>query len=143
MFFGAAVILEITFAFFDFHRAFGVVIDYSIFTLGFTGQEQFLDDLFDSGRGGAHGSGAVGAAEGSHAAHHHLGLFERRERWIVLERDETFTSHDDFAFFREIERNDGYVFERNVLPDVELGPVGERKYANGLAFIYTRVVDIP
>ncbi len=50
---------------------------------------------------------------------------------------------DDGARLGEVERDDGDLFRVEVEPDVELGPVGEREDADGLAFAEAGVVEAP
>src|SRR3546814_11723243 len=43
----------------------------------------------------------------------------------------------------KIERHDGDVFARDILPDVEFGPVADRKDADALPLRFTGVVQVP
>src|SRR5882757_1485838 len=45
--------------------------------------------------------------------------------------------------FCEIERNYRNFFQVDVMPDVQFGPVGERKYADALPWIDAGVIEVP
>ena len=92
---------------------------------------------------GADGAGAVGAAERAHAAHHHLRLLARQQRHIVLHRNQRAAAHHHRARLGEVQRHDRDVFLVDVVPDVQLGPVGKREDADALAFIDAAVVEVP
>ena len=50
---------------------------------------------------------------------------------------------DDGPLFGEVEGHDGDLLEMDVLPHVELGPVGQGKDPNALALVDPSVVDVP
>ena len=51
----------------------------------------------------------------------------------LFERDERVVADEHCAGLGEVKRNDGDLFEMDVVPDVELGPVGEREDADAFA----------
>ena len=61
----------------------------------------------------------------------------------LLDGDERVAAHEHAAVFGEVERHDGDVFEQDVVPDVELGPVGEREDADAFAGGDAGVVEVP
>src|SRR4029453_16136452 len=50
---------------------------------------------------------------------------------------------EDLALVREVDRRQLELLARDVLPDVELGPVRDREDADVLAFADARVVEVP
>ena len=54
--------------------------------------------------------------------------------------DATVAAHDHLAFLGEVERHDRNVFQVDVLPDVELGPVRKREDADAFARLHRGVV---
>src|SRR4029079_11760163 len=62
---------------------------------------------------------------------------------LVIDHDHLAVAPHDRALPCEIERHDGDVFEEDVLPYVELGPVGERENADRLALALARVIEAP
>ena len=61
----------------------------------------------------------------------------------MLHRNQRFAAHHDLALLSEIERYDRNPFQVDVLPDVEFGPVRERKNANAFALVRSRVEQVP
>src|SRR5580704_3314507 len=70
-----------------------------------------------------------------------LAWFERET--IVVDHDERPAAANHRARLREIERDHGNSLLMEVDPDVELGPVRERKHADALAFPFAPVVKAP
>ena len=57
--------------------------------------------------------------------------------------DQRAAAHHHRPRLGVIHRHDGNIFARDVLPDIELGPVGKRENADVLALIDARIVDVP
>src|ERR1700730_5349753 len=70
-----------------------------------------------------------------------LAWFERET--IVIDHDERPAAANHRARLREIERDHGDALLMEVDPNVELGPVRERKHADALAFPFAPVVKAP
>ena len=83
----------------------------------------------------AEADGAVG--DFRFATHH---LFQPVQ--IVCHEQLAFP-HIGRAFFGEVERHDRHIVEVDVLPDVELGPIGDREDADALPLILLGVVEVP
>ena len=62
---------------------------------------------------------------------------------LVVDHDQRAVALHHRPRLGEIERHDGDVFHQDVLPDVELGPVRQRKDADGFAGPHARVVEPP
>ena len=106
--------------------------------------DQLLDDLRDRVGGGADRAGARRASERAHAAHDDLRPLARQQRHERLLRDDQrVAAHDDLALAGEIERHDRDVLDVDVVPDVELGPVRQRKHAHALARAEAAVQQVP
>src|SRR5262245_66321796 len=58
-------------------------------------------------------------------------------------RNKSCASDNHHSGFGEIHRHNRNLFLMDVVPDVELGPVGKREDADALALISPTVVDIP
>jgi len=106
------------------------------------------DELFDDFGNGVgirkNSSGARAATEGAHAAHDKLGFFARQARDEGLfERQQRIAALQHEAGFGKVKRDDGDVFGVDVLPDIELGPIRERKDAQAFARMNARVENVP
>jgi hypothetical protein len=91
----------------------------------------------------ADGAGAIRAAQRAHAAHHQLRLLAGQQRHIVLHRNQRLAAHHHGPLLGEIQRHDGDLLEIDVLPHVELGPIGKREDANAFALIDVAVEQVP
>ncbi len=90
------------------------------------------------------GTGQRIAAEGAEAHLLHRRPFARLQRQpLVVHHDERAVALDHRPFGGEVQRHDGDVLQLDVLPDVELGPVRQRKHADALAGALARVVERP
>src|SRR6185369_5306313 len=67
----------------------------------------------------------------------------RSERRVVFDRDQPLAAHEDLTLPGEIERHHGNVLALDVVPNVELGPVGEGKDPHGLAVLDAAVEEVP
>src|SRR6516164_2760325 len=75
-----------------------------------------------------------GAADRPHAALHDLWLLAGQHRdKRLLDRNERVLPNERQPFLGEIQWNDRDAFEMDVLPDIELSPVGEREDTKTLA----------
>src|SRR5438105_5259562 len=127
-------ILKVTLALLDLHRAVLIVIDDAQLPLGLARGDQLVDDFRQRVGVGSDRTGARRAAERSHPALHQLRLFAGHgddERLFL--HDERGAADDDLALLGEVERDDRNVFDVDVLPDVDLGPVRQREDADALA----------
>ena len=135
--------LEIALPLLDFHGAFLVVVDDAVFALGAAELDHLLDDLGDRVGLGADGAGAGSAAERAHAAHDHLRLLAGQQRDVVLDRDQRLAADHHRARLGEVQRHDRDVLQVDVMPDVQLRPVGKREDADALALVDAAVVEVP
>ena len=62
---------------------------------------------------------------------------------IVMNQNDGSAADDRAALPSEIKRHDGNFLHVNVKPDIELGPIRERKNANAFALVDAGVKDIP
>ena len=103
-----------------------------------------LGDNFGNGVGiGADGAGAGAAAQRTQAALDPL-LFARQalhER--LLQGNQAVAAHQHPPLFGKIERHHGNTFLVDVVPDVQLRPVGQGENAYALTRIYARVIKVP
>src|SRR4026209_223346 len=120
------------------------MVDDAELALGIADADELLDDLRHRVGVGLDRARARRAAERAHTAHHELRLLsetERNER--LFDRDERFAANDDLPLLGEIERHHGSVLLVDVLPDVDLGPVRQRKHADALAGPDAAVEKLP
>src|SRR5690606_9646635 len=136
--------LEVPLTFLFFHRSRLIVVDHAALTLGSTGQQHFLDDFRQGGGGGFHRAGQRVAAQGPEAHHLHFRYFAGVQRHaLVVDHDQRAVTLDHRAFGGEVQGYDRDAFQIDVLPDVQLGPVGQGEYADALALVHLAVVDVP
>src|SRR3984893_9345484 len=112
--------------------------------LGETAFHRLANNLGE-GRGAAlDGPGQRIAAERPESDRPDLWALARFEReTIVVDHDERPAAANHRARLREIERDHGDSLLMEVDPDVELGPVRERKHADALAFPFAPIVKPP
>ena len=87
--------------------------------------------------------GAGIAAQRPEAAHDLLRLLAGLQRDRAVERDQLVVPDDHLPLPGEVHRHDRDLLQVDVLPDVELGPVGEREDADGFALVDLGVVEVP
>src|SRR5262249_40376347 len=141
--------LKITLPLLRLHRAIGIVVDDSSTPLRGPRDHNFLHDLFQTRGRGAHGTGTGHAPEAAESTQHPLdflawprAVFSARREEPVEEDDLPVACHD-VSFACVIQRVDGNFLEIDVLPDVELRPIRQRKDANRLFRADPAVVEIP
>src|ERR1019366_378343 len=61
----------------------------------------------------------------------------------LLHRDERIATHQHEPRLGEVKRNDGNLFEMNVVPDVELSPIGKRENANAFVGPDAAIEEVP
>src|SRR5690348_12955271 len=101
------------------------------------------DDLVGGVGLGSHRARAGDVAHGAEAdvaRHDGLAIAGRRE---LGHRDQQAVALHDLARVRVVDRGNREAFAGDVLPDVQLGPVGEREGADVLAAGEARVVEAP
>src|ERR1700722_2117500 len=136
-----AITLKIPFAFLHFHRAFAVMIDHPVFTLRIPHRDQLSDNLRNRIGIGSDRSGAGRAAERAHTAADGFHRTCRNE--IEFRQCERISTNQHAAFLGIVKRNDGNIFEMDVLPDVHLRPVRKRKNADDFAGVQFARKKIP
>lgn len=135
--------LEIPLAFFVFHGAFAVFVDGAGVAFGFAGGGDFGDDVVDGRRVGFDAAGAQLAADGAVADAAFFDDFAGGGFDEVVGLDPHAAAADDGAFAGEVEVDEFDVFELDVLPDVEFGPVGEGEDAEAFAGVVAGVEESP
>src|SRR5215472_2780243 len=119
------------------------MVDDAVLTLRALDQHHLLDNLWNRYGMRPNSSGARTAAQRSHTAEDHLGLFAGEQRDVLLHWNQRRTADHHWTGLGEVERNDRDVLQVDVLPDVEFRPVGERKNADAFAFVDPSVEQIP
>src|SRR4029077_1063779 len=107
------------------------------------GRRDLLHDLFDRRRLRLDAAGARHVADGAEA--------DRRREWLLSlhaldvrrDRIQHPVAAEDLALVREVDRRQLQLLARDVLPDIELGPVRDREDADVLALADSRVVEVP
>src|SRR5690606_5764824 len=126
------------------HRGLrGAVVGSGGAALGDPGGRDLLDDLLDRAGRGLDGAGAGHVAHGA-VAHHRL---EQRLVLAALDHvgvgQEHAVAFEDLARVGEVDRRDLDALTPDVVPHVELGPVGQREDPDVLALADPRVVEVP
>ncbi len=107
-------------------------------------EEHLLDDLRERGRGALDGAGERIATQGAEADAALLDLLPRQQpEAVVVDHDQRTVPLDHRTDRAVVQRHDGDLLEVDVLPHVELGPVGEREDAQALALVEPDVVGAP
>src|ERR1700754_3030763 len=119
------------------------MVDDAIGTLGRAEGHELGDD-FGNGIGfGPDGTCARAATEGAEAAFHPLLLAGQTFHEGLLDGNEAISTNEHLARLSKVERHDGNVLEMDVMPHIELRPVGEGKDTNAFARIDAGVVKVP
>ena len=136
--------LKIALAFLLFHAARLVVIDDSALAFAGGGEEHFLDDFGQRGSGRLDGASKRVAAKRAEADDPLFGFGgDFGGHAVVVDQNQSTVHVDNLSLRRKVERDDRDFFEVDVLPNVELGPVRDRKDADALALADLAVVDVP
>src|SRR5690349_180531 len=136
--------LEITFLLFLFHRRRAVVVDHAALTFGAGGEQHLLNDLRQRRRFTLDGAGERIAAERTKAHRLHFRTFAILQRHaLVVHHDQRAVTTHDRAWRGEVQRHNGNLFEVDVLPDIQLSPVGKREHAQAFSLVLARVVLPP
>src|SRR6266542_4075893 len=126
------------------HRCFGeAVVCACLAALGDTGRGDFVDDRADRRRVGDDTAGARHVADGAEPHRRRERLLAVHTLDVVGARVEHPVAPEHLALVREVDPRELETLARDVLPDVELRPVGDREHAYMLALANARVVDIP
>src|ERR687896_2626309 len=135
---------EVAFLLAVFHgRLAGPVIRPGLAALGDAGGRDLLDDLIQRGGHRLDRTGAAHVAHGAVADHrleHGLVLVAVGVRAVGQQHAVPFEHH---ARVREVDGWDLDLFPPDVVPDVELGPVGQGEDADVFALPNPGVVDVP
>ena len=62
---------------------------------------------------------------------------------VVVWHDQLSVDVDNRSFFGKIQWNDRNIFQTDILPDVQFGPVAQREYTNTFSFTDTGIVYVP
>src|SRR5437868_1597119 len=121
----ACAMSEIPFLLFLLHRGGRVVIDDPALPLRTAGQQHLLDDLGERGGLAFHGTRERIAAERAESDAAHLRLLTGLQRHaLVIDHDECPIALHNGTARRKIQGYERYVLQMDVLPDIELRPVG-------------------
>src|SRR5262245_45000429 len=89
------------------------------------------------------GAGAWGTAEGTESNPHFFGNFTVLEMQRVVGGNQRTIALNHQPFLRVVKRDDFDLLLHDILPNIALGPIGERKYAHGFAFVDGAAVERP
>jgi hypothetical protein len=126
------------------HRGPRIGVDDAAFPLAAGGEEHLADDLGEFGRAALGGARERVAAERAEADPLQLG--GRREllgHAVVVDEDQLPLVLDDRTLGGAVDVDERNLLEVDVLPDVELGPVGDREDPDLLALVDLGVVEVP
>ena len=120
------------------------MVDDAALALRRGGGQHFADDLFKARGSGIDGARQRIAAKRAEAHQPHFRRFAGSElHALVIDHDQRAVALHDRTLLGEIKRHDGDVLRHDVLPYVELGPIGKRKDPNGFALANARIVKLP
>src|ERR1700683_3660447 len=120
------------------------MVNHATLTLGARGQQHLLDDLRQGGGLALDGTSQGIAAQGSESHAEHLRSLTRLQgHATVIDHDERASASHDRSLGGEVERDDRYSLQSNVLPHIQLGPIRQRKDAEAFALALGGVVETP
>src|SRR6476469_4786396 len=125
-------------------RAARIAVDRAALPLARLADQHLGDDSFDRIRVALDRTRKRIAAESSepHLAHHRL-LARFEPHPLVVDHQDQAVAFDRRPLGREVERHDLDLLPQNILPHVELGPVGQREDADALALALADIVERP
>src|SRR5215210_1135848 len=127
-----------------FHGGFGdAVVGARLAALGHARGGDLGDDVLERGGARAHGARAAHVADRTVADPLGERLLAVHALDEVADRVEHPVTLEHLALVGHVEAGDLELLGEDVLPDVELGPVGEREHAHVLAAAYAPVVEVP
>jgi len=108
------------------------------------GQEHFLNNLRDRCRGAFHRAGERVATERAKPNRsQQRNLAGVQSKTLVIDHEQQAIALDRWPRRRKIQGHDWNAFKMDVLPDVELGPIGERKNSKAFTFVLAGIINIP
>src|SRR3954447_6319950 len=126
------------------HRSFReAVVGPRLAALGHTGRRDLVDDLSDRRSIGHDAAGAGHVADSAEPNTRREGLLILHALDVVARRIQHPIAAEHLALMREVDLRQLETLARDVLPHVELRPVGDREHTNVLALSHARVVDVP
>ena len=136
--------LEISFTLLLFHACFLVEVDNTgcTFTLG--SGHHFLHNLFDCVGFAFHGTCERPAPQRTETYFFHFNLvavFFRQT--VIIRHDELSVDVHHGTFLGKVKWDNGDIFQTDVLPNIQFGPVAEREYPDAFSLADTGVVDVP
>lgn len=120
------------------------MVDRAALPFGCRGQQHFLDDLRQGIGGGFDRAGQRVTAQRAEpdGAHHRLFAGLQREAVVIDHQDQPVAGHGR-AFGGHVQRHDLDVFQVDVLPDVQFGPVRDREDPDAFALGLAGVIHPP
>src|SRR3984893_5899837 len=135
---------EISFLLFPLHRRRAVVVDDAAAPFGMPALQRLLDDFGNRARRTLDGAGQRIAAQRAYPYQSELRALAGLQRQpLIVDHDQRAVAHHHRTRRRKIERYHRNALAMDVEPDVELGPVRQRKHADAFAAALAPVVDAP
>src|SRR3954469_17757769 len=136
--------LEVANAFPVFHRGFAdAVVGAGLAALGDVRCRDLVHDLVDRRRVAYNTAGARHVADRAEADVRAERLLVREALDELRDRVEHPVAAEHVALVREVDLRELEILARDVLPDVELGPVRDREHPDVLALADACVVEVP
>src|SRR5271156_2698395 len=120
------------------------MVDRSALALGSRGQQGFLNDLGQRRGLALDRTGQRITAQSAKAHGANFGALAGRQwKAIVIHHEKYAVPLDDRAVGGKVQGNDRDILQVNVLPNIQLGPIGNGEYTDALAFVRGGVVETP
>ena len=61
----------------------------------------------------------------------------------IIHHDELAVAFNHWPLLGKIQRHNRDILARDILPDVQLRPIGKREHADAFAFVFAGVIEVP
>ena len=135
--------LKISFFFPVFHCCFGAFVVSAGAAFGLAGGGDFGNHIIEVGGVGFDGSGAGGITDGAETHDAFFDGFVILRLEEIGDGEERAIALENFAFMREVDRGQRNFLALDIHPNVHLGEIREREYAEVFAGILATIEKIP
>ncbi len=120
------------------------MINHAPGAFGCRGDQHFSNNFLQCRRAALSGAGQGITAQSTKPHHPHFRLFTFVQRHpIIIDHDQIAATPDDWPAGGKVQRYNGDVLIADILPDIQLGPVGQREDTHGFTLVDAGVVGAP